>query len=94
MLFGLVGIVLRLLPKAPLWGPASPGFSSSVAVYDSHRRLLRLTLSADEKYRLWTPLAQMSPALIEATLLHEDRHYYHHFAVNPVAMGRASIAGR
>lgn len=88
-LLALLGVLLRVLPKAPLWGPASPGFSSSVAVYDSHHRLLRLTLSTDEKYRLWTPLAQMSPTLVEATLLHEDRHYYHHFAVNPVAMGRA-----
>ncbi len=81
--------LLRLWPKPPLWGPASPGFSSSVAVYDSRHRLLRLTLSADEKYRLWTPLKELSPTLIEATLLHEDRHFYHHFAVNPVALGRA-----
>jgi len=89
VVFGLGWALLRALPKPPLLGPASAAFPSSVAVYDSRHRLLRLTLSSDEKYRLWTPLAEMSPTLIEATLLHEDRHYYHHFAVNPVALGRA-----
>lgn len=77
--------VLRLIPRAPL----SSRFASSTAVFDHKRRLLRLTLAGDEKYRLWTPLRDISPTLIEATLLHEDRHFYRHFAVNPVSLVRA-----
>lgn len=84
-LFLCVWGLLRWLPKQSL----AVGYPSSVAVYDQNRRLLRLTLAADDKYRLWRPLKDISPTLIEATLLHEDRHYYHHFAVNPVAMVRA-----
>lgn len=64
-------------------------FSSSTAVYDANHKLLRLTLSQDEKYRLWIPLGSHSPVLIEAALLHEDRHFYHHSGVNPFALMRA-----
>jgi len=80
----LAALFLRSLPKPPL----AAHYSSSIAVYDKDRRLLRLTLSDDDKYRLWTPLKDISPTLVEAILLHEDRHFYHHFAVNPVALLR------
>ncbi|HYM59469.1 MAG TPA: penicillin-binding protein 1C [Thermoanaerobaculia bacterium] len=63
---------------------------SSIAVYDSNHRLLRLTLAGDEKYRLKTPMAKISPLLVEAVLLHEDRHYYLHPGANPVALLRAA----
>ncbi len=79
------GVVLRVVPKRPL----SYGVPLSTAVYDKERRLLRLTLAEDEQYRLWVPLTDISPLLIEAALLHEDRHFYRHFAVNPVALARA-----
>ena len=79
------GVVLRLVPKRPL----SSGVPLSTAVYDKERRLLRLTLAEEEQYRLWVPLADISPLLIEAVLIHEDRHFYRHFAVNPVALARA-----
>ncbi|HNK45811.1 MAG TPA: penicillin-binding protein 1C [Pseudomonadota bacterium] len=81
----LTGIVLRLVPAKPL----SFGLPLSTAVYDKDKRLLRLTLADDEQYRLWVPLSDISPQLVEAVLLHEDRHFYHHFAVNPVALSRA-----
>jgi penicillin-binding protein 1C len=85
LLCGLLAlIVFRLAPKPPL----SEGYASSIAVYDAHRKLLRLTLSADEKFRLWVPLKEISPQLVDATLLHEDRYFYWHPGVNPVALLR------
>ncbi|MFC3907676.1 penicillin-binding protein 1C [Legionella dresdenensis] len=65
------------------------GISFSRAVYDSNGTLMRLTLSSDEKFRLYTPLGQISPTLIEATLLQEDRHFYHHIGINPWAILKA-----
>jgi len=65
------------------------GVSFSSAVYDEHQQLLRLTLSQDEKYRVFTPLADIAPQLIEATLLQEDQYFRWHFGVNPVALGKA-----
>jgi len=84
-LWGLGKAIPRLIPKAPLCA----GFGSSTAVHDRHGALLRLTLSADDRFRLWTPLERVSPQLIEAFLLYEDRHFRLHPGVNPAALGRA-----
>jgi penicillin-binding protein 1C len=62
----------------------------SVAFYDDHGRLLRLTLASDDRYRLWVPLDQMSLQLKEAVLLHEDRWFYVHPGVNPTALVRGA----
>jgi hypothetical protein len=78
-------MVLRLVPRTPL----AATYSSSIAVRDRDHRLLRLTLSDDDKYRLWTPLGGISPNLVAAMLIHEDRHFYRHFAVNPLSLLRA-----
>jgi penicillin-binding protein 1C len=77
---------IRLWPRTPL----SQSFASSTAIYDANGRLLRLTLSDDDKFRLWTPLKEISPTLIEATLLHEDRHFNMHPGINPFALGRGA----
>lgn len=63
----------------------------SQAVYDDHQHLLRLTLSQDAKYRLYTPLADISPQLIDATLLQEDQYFRWHAGVNPVSLYKAII---
>ncbi|MBI2343280.1 MAG: penicillin-binding protein 1C [Deltaproteobacteria bacterium] len=62
----------------------------SQAVYDRHHRLLRLTLAADEQYRLFVPLAHVTPHLTEALLLKEDRFFWHHPGINPVSLLRAA----
>ncbi|MBJ6762866.1 penicillin-binding protein 1C [Myxococcaceae bacterium JPH2] len=84
---GVVGLAVlwAVMPRPPL----REGLGFSQAVMDRQGRLLRLTLSPDEKYRLWVPLASIPPALVEATLLHEDQHFRQHLGVNPVAVGRA-----
>ncbi|MFA6092734.1 MAG: penicillin-binding protein 1C [Elusimicrobiota bacterium] len=75
-----------LIPKPPLFD----GLSYSQAVYDRHHALLRLSLSSDDKYRQRLPLSRISPALIEAALLQEDRHFRAHPGVNPVSLLRAA----
>ena len=63
-----------LLPKPPLLD----GVSFSQCVRDRNGKLLRVTLSADQKFRIWTPLEKISPDLIDATLRYEDKYYAHH----------------
>jgi len=75
------------LPRPPL----REGLGFSRAVFDRDGRLLRLTLAPDERYRLWVPLARISPRVAEATLLHEDRLFRLHPGVNPVALVRAAV---
>jgi penicillin-binding protein 1C len=89
VLLALVAIALvgvRLWPHPPL---ADRGMSS-VAVEDRHGKLLRLTLAADQRYRLWTPLSQISPNLVQAVLLHEDAWYWWHPGVNPFSVVRGA----
>ena len=78
-------IALFFSPRVPLLENAS----FSTAVYDEHHQLLRLTLSHDDKYRLYTPLQAISPKLIAATLLQEDQYFHTHPGVNPIAMLKA-----
>jgi len=75
-----------LIPKPPLLGRVT----FSQAIYDSNHNLLRLTLSKDEKYRIYTPLTQMAPQAIALTLLQEDQYFYWHPGVNPVALIKAT----
>jgi penicillin-binding protein 1C len=86
LIFATTLTCIRLWPRAPL----SQSFASSTAIYDANGKLLRLTLSDDDKFRLWTPLKEISPTLIEATLLHEDRHFNMHPGINPFALGRGA----
>ena len=81
-------ICLRLLPKPPLRDFAQ--YSS--AVYAEDGSLLRLTTAADEQYRLWTPLAAISPKVTEAVMRYEDRWFHWHPGVNPAAMVRSAYA--
>ena len=64
--------------------------SFSRRVFDRNGQQLWMTLSRDEKYRVFTPLDRISPRLVQATLLHEDRFFGEHPGVNPVAVLRAA----
>ncbi|WP_413761964.1 penicillin-binding protein 1C [Variovorax sp. Varisp41] len=86
VLLALLLALLRLWPHAPL----SETVGSSRAVYARGGELLRLTLAADEQYRLWVPLDRISLTLIDAVLLYEDRRFYAHPGVNPAALVRSA----
>ncbi|HEY3638598.1 MAG TPA: penicillin-binding protein 1C [Rhizomicrobium sp.] len=77
---------IRLWPHTPLqnWKPIS------IAVYDDHGRLLRFVLASDDRYRLWVPLKEMSPQLVDAVLLHEDRWFWWHPGFSPYALVRGA----
>lgn len=77
--------LLFFMPAPPLMS----GTPHSQAVYDDQNQLLRMTLSQDAKYRLWTPLTAISPQLITATLLQEDQYYRWHLGINPVSLLKA-----
>ncbi|HXR35045.1 MAG TPA: penicillin-binding protein 1C, partial [Candidatus Binataceae bacterium] len=96
---GIAGVGFLIAAAALLWtlpgvGPAPPLVnqqSFSQAVYDREGHLLRLTLSSDEKFRLWVPLAEIPPAMVEATLLQEDAWFRWHPGVNPFSLMRAFL---
>jgi penicillin-binding protein 1C len=80
---GLLLLLIRLYPHPPLVP------DSSLAVLDRQGKLLRLSLASDQQYRLRVPLAGMSSHLREVLFFKEDRWFYWHPGVNPVALVRA-----
>lgn len=56
---------------------------------DRTGKLLRLTLSGDEKYRFFNSYQEINPGLVEAFLEKEDQYFYYHPGVNPAALSRA-----
>lgn len=57
--------------------------------YDRNGKLLRLTLSGDEKYRFFTDYKEINPKLVQAFLDKEDQFFFSHPGVNPIALARA-----
>lgn len=87
-LFSIIALLagVRLWPHPSLedWKP------SSTAIYDDRRRLLRLTVASDDRYRLWVPLDDIAPQMTEAVLLQEDRWFYWHPGFNPFGLLRGA----
>jgi penicillin-binding protein 1C len=83
LLFGL-----RTWPHASL----RSRIATSTAMSADGGELLRLTLAADGQYRLWVALDDMPARLPAAVLLYEDRWFYRHPGVNPVALIRAAAS--
>lgn len=61
----------------------------SKVVYANDGSLLSAYLSDDQKWRMRTRLAEVSPDLIKAILEKEDNWFYWHFGVNPFSVVRA-----
>ena len=85
-IFALFCTGVRLYPHTPL----SENILFSNVFYDDHHNLLRLSLTNDEKYRVWTPLQDISPLVKEGVLLYEDRWFYYHAGFNPTSLMRAA----
>ncbi len=79
-------VVWLLLPQPELY----PRNGFSTAVYDRAGRLLQLSLAPDERYRVRLEPERISPVLVEAVRLYEDRHFFIHPGVNPAALARAA----
>lgn len=93
MLAGAILLLLLMgfwlsLPKLPLL----QGVAFSKAVYAEQNTLLRLTLNKQGNYQSYVSLNYISPLIIKATLLQEDRYYFKHFGFNPIAMVKAFVA--
>ena len=64
---------------------------SDVTLLDRHGEPIQ-TLRVDKNVRrlAWVPLAEMSPALLQAIVLSEDRHFYEHSGVDWGAVARSA----
>ena len=89
--FGILTVALwiawLLLPKPEL---LPPGAEYSRVVLDRDGRVLFITLTADEKYRLPAKLAKLSPEMIAATLEMEDRRFFSHHGADVRSLARSA----
>ena len=85
--FAAAAATWLFLPKPPLLD----GVSFSQCVQDRNGELLRVTLTPDQKFRIWTKLSDISPELVDATLRYEDKYFLKHPGVNPIALTRSGF---
>ena len=60
----------------------------SKVIFDRNGNLLRIFLTADEKYRLKTSVTDLPPKVLEAILAYEDKYFWTHPGVNPFSLLR------
>lgn len=63
----------------------------SKKVLDRNGKTIHLSLTQDEKYRVWTPTAQINEKFTKTILDKEDRYFFYHFGVNPVSLFRSTL---
>lgn len=69
--------------------PLHVSVSYSPILYSSEGTMLRAFLSADDKWRMKAELAEITPELRTIMLQKEDRFFYWHPGINPLAIVRA-----
>jgi len=82
----LIYFIVRLFFTPPLLSDTH----FSRVFYDRNGKLLRITLSADDKYRIYAPLNEISESVQRATVLYEDKYFRYHPGINPIALVRAT----
>ena len=85
----LVAWVLWPLPAGVRTEPTASG----VTLLDREGLPLRSARVAGGARQRWVPIAEMDPDLLTAFVAAEDRRFYSHPGVDPVALGRAVAAG-
>ena len=84
---GVGGMVVFLL--IDLLAPLPPAKPFSQTIYAADSTLQCAYLTSDDKWRLRTSLDHLSPELVKAIIAKEDRFFYAHPGVNPLAVARA-----
>ena len=87
-------VVAIALIALRVWGhvPLAARVPLSTAVWSADGELLRVTRAADDQFRLWVTLPEISPAVVEAVLLKEDQWFYLNPGVNPISLTRAAAS--
>ncbi len=94
-------LALVLLPAGGGTAGSFPDFatvqaqwpSSEAHLLDRHgERLQEMRVDFQQRRTDWTPLADISPALIGAVLLAEDRRFFEHAGVDWLAAGKAALS--
>lgn len=70
--------------------PFKPKIEYSPIILAEDKTLLNAFLTSDEKWRMYTTLDEITPALKKAIVYKEDKYFYSHLGINPISIGRAA----
>ncbi len=70
--------------------PLKDKIQYSAIVTDSKGDIIHAYLTADDKWRMKTELAEISPLLRKTIITKEDKYFYSHPGINPIAIVRAT----
>lgn len=89
IVFYLFMAVIILLFVLHLLFPFKYNISYSTTITDKNDKILHAYLSDDDKWRMFTEKDEISKDLEKAILFKEDKYFYYHLGVNPIAIARA-----
>ena len=69
--------------------PLKVDIEYSTLILSSEKNLLHAFLTSDDKWRMYTGLDEITPELKKAIIFKEDKYFYFHPGINPVAILRA-----
>lgn len=84
-----IGVFILILLGLNLIFPLKIEVQYSPLVYDRNGELLFTKLTPDEKWRLYLQPDEITPLLQKAILAKEDRWFFYHPGINPLAILRA-----
>ncbi|QMU31384.1 penicillin-binding protein 1C [Adhaeribacter radiodurans] len=87
---GVAGIIGAFLLLNVLF-PLRVQITYSPVITASDGSVINAFLNPDDKWRMQLQPGEINPLLKKALLLKEDRYFYYHPGVNPVALGRAFV---
>ena len=82
-------VFLSILVLLNLIFPPKVNLQYSTIITDADGVMMHTFLSADDKWRMFVELKEITPTLRKAILAKEDKYFLYHFGVNPVAIIRA-----
>lgn len=89
-LFFIAGITL-FWSFSKVYPLAVPEIEVSTTVLSEEGEVLRQFANEKGIFRQWLTLDEVSPSYLDALIQYEDRYYFHHFGVNPLASIRALL---
>jgi penicillin-binding protein 1C len=69
--------------------PVPDKIEYSTIVTDSKGEVIHAFLTKDQQWRMKTELNEISPLLRKTIIEKEDKYFYHHFGINPVAVAKS-----
>jgi penicillin-binding protein 1C len=82
-------VIMLLFLVLNLIFPLKTNIEYSKTISDLNNEILHAYLTADDKWRMYTELDEISSELKKAIIFKEDKYFYWHFGVNPIAIARA-----